>query len=56
MAVVLWRAKVLERGLLPYVIASQTIPLVAIAPIVVIWGRGNLEGMPFAGRTGCRWR
>ena len=46
-AVVLWRAKLLERGLLPYVIASQTIPLVAIAPIVVIWGRGNLEWIPF---------
>lgn len=47
MAVVLLRARALERGLLPYVIASQTIPLVAIAPIVVIWGRGNLGWLPF---------
>lgn len=49
-AVLLLRARVLERGLLPYVIASQTIPLVAIAPIVVIWGRGNLEWLPFTWR------
>ena len=27
----------LERGLLPYVVASQTIPILAIAPMVVIW-------------------
>lgn len=28
----------MERGLMPYVIASQTVPLLAIAPMVVIWG------------------
>jgi len=28
----------IERGLMPYVIASQTVPLLAIAPMVVIWG------------------
>ncbi len=27
----------LERGCMPYVIASQTIPILAIAPMVVIW-------------------
>lgn len=31
----------LERGLLPYVVASQTVPLLAIAPMVVIWFGGN---------------
>ncbi len=41
-AVLLARSKPLERSLLPYVLASQTIPLVAIAPIIVIWGRKNL--------------
>ncbi len=46
-AVLLLRARWLEKGLLPYVIASQTVPLVAIAPIVVIWGRGNLGWLPF---------
>ncbi len=29
--------KLLERGLLPYVVASQTVPILAIAPMVVIW-------------------
>jgi NitT/TauT family transport system permease protein len=47
-AVVLLGSRTLEKGLLPYVVASQTIPLVAIAPIVVIWGRGNLEWLPLA--------
>ncbi len=27
----------LERGLLPFVVASQTVPILAIAPMVVIW-------------------
>ncbi len=30
-----WR--LLERGLLPYVVASQTVPILAVAPMVVIW-------------------
>ena len=32
----------LQRGLLPYIVASQTIPILAIAPMVVVWlgGRG----------------
>ena len=46
-AVVLVRWAPLERGLLPYVIASQTIPLIAIAPIIVIWGRKNFGFFPW---------
>jgi NitT/TauT family transport system permease protein len=46
-AIVLARWKPLERGLLPYVIASQTIPLIAIAPIIVIWGRKNFDWLPW---------
>jgi NitT/TauT family transport system permease protein len=38
LAVVFVLSAPLERGLMPYVIASQTIPLLAIAPMVVIWG------------------
>lgn len=32
------RSRLLERGLMPFVVASQTVPLIAIAPMVVIWG------------------
>jgi len=38
MAVVMTRFKPLEHGLLPWLVASQTVPLVAIAPMIVIWG------------------
>jgi NitT/TauT family transport system permease protein len=31
----------LERGLVPYVVASQTVPILAIAPMVVIWLRAG---------------
>ncbi len=31
------RSSLVERGLLPYVIASQTVPILAIAPMVVVW-------------------
>lgn len=30
-------SSLLERGLIPYVVASQTVPIIAIAPMVVIW-------------------
>ncbi len=46
-AIVLARWRRLEDGFLPLVIASQTIPLVAIAPIVVIWGRKNFDFLPW---------
>jgi NitT/TauT family transport system permease protein len=41
-SVVLLHSRLLQRGLLPYVVASQTVPILAIAPMVVIWlgGRG----------------
>jgi len=29
--------KILQRGLLPYVVASQTVPILAVAPIVVVY-------------------
>lgn len=29
--------RMLQRGFLPYVVASQTVPILAIAPMVVIW-------------------
>ena len=35
-AVVLSESRVLQRGFIPYIVASQTIPLLAIAPMVVV--------------------
>ncbi len=46
-AIVLVRSRWLEQALMPYVIASQTIPLIAIAPIIVVWGRKNFDFMPW---------
>jgi NitT/TauT family transport system permease protein len=41
-AIVLVHSRLLQRGFLPYIVASQTVPILAIAPMVVIWlgGRG----------------
>ncbi|GAB2566860.1 ABC transporter permease [Paractinoplanes abujensis] len=38
LAVAMQRFRIVERGLLPYVILSQTVPLVALAPLVAGWG------------------
>ena len=35
--VVLHHSKLLARGFLPYIVASQTVPILAIAPMVVVW-------------------
>ncbi|MBL8132023.1 MAG: ABC transporter permease [Anaerolineae bacterium] len=45
LAILFAHSRLLQRGLLPYVVASQTVPILAIAPMVVIWmGRaGALE-------------
>jgi NitT/TauT family transport system permease protein len=48
--VVLHASLLLRRGFLPYVVASQTIPILAIAPMVVIWG-GSI-GLPVWLRVG----
>lgn len=39
LAIVMQRFDLMERGLLPFVIASQTVPLIALAPLIV--GIGN---------------
>lgn len=45
LAVVMARFKFAERGLLPWVIMSQTVPLIALAPQVVSWsGRIDIFG------------
>jgi NitT/TauT family transport system permease protein len=40
LAVAMQRFKLVERGLLPYVILSQTVPLVALAPLIAGWSGG----------------
>lgn len=42
LAVVMARFRAVERGLLPYLVISQTVPLIALAPLVVSWG-GRLQ-------------
>ena len=37
LAIAMQRFKLVERGLLPYVILSQTVPLVALAPLIAGW-------------------
>lgn len=44
LGVVFAHSRLLERGCLPYLVASQTIPILAVAPMVVIWlGRGFIS-------------
>ena len=51
LAALMTRFKTMERGLLPYLVISQTVPLIALAPLVVSWG-GKLE---IFGYTWPRW-
>jgi NitT/TauT family transport system permease protein len=48
LAVLMQRFRTAQDALLPYIVVSQTVPLVAIAPVVVGWG-GNLAvlGQPW---------
>ena len=51
LAALMTRFKTIERGLLPYLVISQTVPLIALAPLVVSWG-GKLHIFGF---TWPRW-
>jgi len=37
LGVLLAHSGLLQRGLVPYIVASQTIPILAVAPMVVVW-------------------
>jgi NitT/TauT family transport system permease protein len=37
LGVLLAHSRLLQRGFLPYIVASQTVPILAIAPMVVVW-------------------
>lgn len=47
LAALMQRFRIVERGLLPYVVLSQTVPLVALAPLVAGWS-GRLSLGPYA--------
>lgn len=48
LAMVMQRFRVVERAWLPYVVLSQTVPLVALAPLIVGWGgRLSVFGYPW---------
>ena len=52
-AVVLSESRLLQRGFLPYIVASQTIPILAIAPMVVVWVSPKLpDSLAGLGRRG----
>jgi NitT/TauT family transport system permease protein len=48
LGMVLQRFRIVERAWLPYIVLSQTVPLIALAPLIVGWG-GNLKifGQPW---------
>ena len=47
LALVMLRFRLAERAMLPYIVASQTVPLIAIAPLVAGWG-GKIAIMGWA--------
>ncbi|MGH8859975.1 MAG: ABC transporter permease [Jatrophihabitantaceae bacterium] len=44
LALLMDRLVIAERALLPYVVLSQTVPLIALAPLVTKWGQGSSIG------------
>jgi NitT/TauT family transport system permease protein len=44
LGVVLAHSRLLQRGFMPYIVGSQTIPILAIAPMVVVWVNPKLPG------------
>ncbi len=45
LAAVMLRSPWLERGVFPWIVVSQTVPLIALAPVVMAWG--NQIQLPF---------
>jgi NitT/TauT family transport system permease protein len=44
LALLMDRLRLAERALMPYVVLSQTVPLIALAPLVTKWGQGSSIG------------
>jgi NitT/TauT family transport system permease protein len=45
LAVVLVHSRLLQRGFLPYIVASQTVPILAVAPMVVVWLKAGWQSV-----------
>ena len=45
LAVVLVHSRLLQRAFLPYIVASQTIPILAVAPMVVVWLKAGWQSV-----------
>jgi NitT/TauT family transport system permease protein len=44
LALLMDRLAIAERALMPYIVLSQTVPLIALAPLVTKWGQGSKIG------------
>jgi len=42
LGVLLAQFRLLQRGLLPWIVASQTVPILVVAPMVVVWANPKL--------------
>lgn len=55
LAIVMCRFKLVQRAWLPYVVLSQTVPLIALAPLIVGWGNslklGPVDWQPWMSVT-----
>jgi NitT/TauT family transport system permease protein len=45
LAIALVHSRLAQRALLPYVVASQTIPILAVAPMVVVWLKAGWQSV-----------
>ena len=41
----LFQSKLLQRGFMPYIVASQTVPILAVAPMVVVWMQSGWQSV-----------
>jgi NitT/TauT family transport system permease protein len=53
LAAVMAESRLLERGLYPYVLALRSLPIVAVAPLLVIWLGFNIWPIVFAAALVC---
>jgi NitT/TauT family transport system permease protein len=45
LAVALVHSRLMQRAFLPYIVASQTIPILAVAPMVVVWLKAGWQSV-----------